>query len=266
MALEKSRILIIGGTGFVGQYIVRASVRTGHPTFALIREGSAGSDPDKARVIDDFKAAGVTIVYGDLHDHASLVKAIKQVDVVISTVGHDQIADQPKIIAAIKDAGNVKRFLPAEFGNDVDNVHPVDAAKKLFDTKVQIRRIIEAENIPYTFVVANFTASYFLPSIGEAGPWSPPTEKVVIMGDGNAKVIFNCEDDIGTYTMKAIDDPRTLNKILYLRPAENVYSQNELISLWEKKTGKKLERIYVPETERLRSIESFRCLSITLHL
>lgn len=45
---------------------------------------------------------------GDLYDHESLVKAIKQVDVVISTVGHALLADQVKIIDAIKEAGNVK--------------------------------------------------------------------------------------------------------------------------------------------------------------
>lgn len=45
---------------------------------------------------------------GDLYDHESLVKAIKQVDVVISTVGSLQLADQDKIIAAIKEAGTVK--------------------------------------------------------------------------------------------------------------------------------------------------------------
>ena len=45
---------------------------------------------------------------GDLYDNESLVKAIKQVDVVISTVGHMQLADQVKIISAIREAGNVK--------------------------------------------------------------------------------------------------------------------------------------------------------------
>lgn len=43
-----------------------------------------------------------------MNDHDSLLSAIKQVDVVISTVGSLQIADQYKIIAAIKEAGNVK--------------------------------------------------------------------------------------------------------------------------------------------------------------
>jgi uncharacterized protein YbjT (DUF2867 family) len=45
---------------------------------------------------------------GDLSDHESLVKAIKQVDVVISTIAHDQLYNQDKIIAAIKEAGNIK--------------------------------------------------------------------------------------------------------------------------------------------------------------
>lgn len=45
---------------------------------------------------------------GDLYDHESLVQAMKQVDVVISTVGHMQLADQVKLISAIKEAGNVK--------------------------------------------------------------------------------------------------------------------------------------------------------------
>lgn len=53
------------------------------------------------------------LLQGDLYNHESLMKAIKQVDVVISTVGALQLADQTKIIAAIKEAGNVKvRLFP----------------------------------------------------------------------------------------------------------------------------------------------------------
>ena len=44
---------------------------------------------------------------GSLDDHAGLVAAIKEVDVVISTVGGPAIPEQEKIIAAIKEAGNV---------------------------------------------------------------------------------------------------------------------------------------------------------------
>jgi len=51
----------------------------------------------------------VIVSQGDIHHHESLVKAIKQVDAVISALGSpEQIADQVKIIAAIKEAGNIK--------------------------------------------------------------------------------------------------------------------------------------------------------------
>ncbi|KAG0486060.1 hypothetical protein HPP92_008155 [Vanilla planifolia] len=255
MASQKSRILVIGGTGYIGKFIVSASARAGNPTFVLVREGTAAADPAKAKLVEDFQASGVTVVHGDLNDHRSLVNAIKEVDVVISTVGGLQLGDQIKIIAAIKEAGNVKRFLPSEFGNDVDRSHVVEPANSIFAIKAQIRRAIEAENIPYTYVVSHFFAGYFLPSIGQAGAVSPPTDKFTILGDGNAKVVFNYEEDIGTYTIKAVDDPRTLNKILYLRPAANIYSHNELISLWERKTGKKFERTYVSEEEFLKQIQ-----------
>lgn len=67
--------------------------------------------------------------------------------------------------------------------------------------------------------------------------------------------IFNKEEDIATYTIEAVDDPRTLNKILYIIPPANVYSFNDLVTLWERKIGKTLERIYVPEEQLLQKIQ-----------
>ncbi|XP_072999611.1 eugenol synthase 1-like [Typha latifolia] len=254
MAPEKLKILIIGATGYIGKHIVAASARSGHPTFALVRD-TAPSELSKAQILQSFRDSGVTLVKGDLYDHQSLVKAIKTVDVVISTVGVLQLADQTKIIAAIKEAGNVKRFLPSEFGNDVDRGHAVEPAKSTFAVKAQIRRAIEAEGIPYTYVSSNCFAGYFLPTIVQSGANGPQTNKIVILGDGNAKAIFIGEDDIDTYTIKAVDDPRTLNKILYLRPPANILSHNELVSLWEKKTGRTFEREYVPEDVVLKQIQ-----------
>ncbi|MFS7950674.1 putative NmrA-like domain, NAD(P)-binding domain superfamily [Helianthus anomalus] len=143
---EKSKILIIGGTGYIGKFIVEASANAGHPTFVLVRESTL-SDPSKSSLIDSFNNSGVTIIPGDLYDHERLINAIKQVDVVISAVGlaPTQIADQLKIVAAIKEAGNIKKFYPSEFGNDVDRSHAVGPAKTAWATKAQIRRAIEAE-------------------------------------------------------------------------------------------------------------------------
>jgi uncharacterized protein YbjT (DUF2867 family) len=251
---EKRKILIIGGTGYIGKFIVEASAKSGHPTFALVRESTV-SDPEKGKLIQSFKNSGVTLLYGDLQDHASLVKAFKQVDVVISSVGQAQIADQVKIVAAIKEAGNIKRFLPSEFGNDVDRSHAVEPAKSALDTKVQVRRTIEAEGIPYTYVSSNAFAGYFLSTFIQPGATAPPRDKVTIVGDGNVKAVLNAEEDIGAYTIKTVDDERTLNKTLYIRPKPNTLSFNEIVSIWEKKIGKTLEKIYVPEEQVLKNIQ-----------
>ncbi|XP_061342365.1 isoflavone reductase-like protein [Gastrolobium bilobum] len=251
---EKSKILILGGTGYIGKFIVEASAKAGHPTFALVRESTV-SHTDKSKLIESFKNSGITLFYGDLTDYGSLVKAIKQVDVVISTLGLQQIDDQLKLIAAIKEAGNIKRFLPSEFGIDVDRHNAVEPAASSLEKKAKIRRAIEAEGIPYTYVCSNAFAGYFLSTLGQQNVTAPPRDKVVILGDGNAKGVYVTEEDIGTYTIKAVDDPRTLNKILYLRPPANVLTFNELVSLWENKIKSTLEKSYVPEDQLLKNIQ-----------
>jgi nucleoside-diphosphate-sugar epimerase len=59
---EKSKILILGGTGYLGKFIVEASAKAGHPTFALIRESTV-SHPEKSKIIESFKSSGVTLLY-----------------------------------------------------------------------------------------------------------------------------------------------------------------------------------------------------------
>ncbi|KAL5221692.1 hypothetical protein ABZP36_026405 [Zizania latifolia] len=251
---KKLRILVVGGTGYIGKHVVAASARLGHPTTALVRD-LAPSVPAKAQLLQSFRDAGVTLLQGDLYDHASLVRAVGGADVVISAVGARQIADQTKLIAAIKEAGgNVRRFVPSEFGLDVGRSGAVEPAKSIFDKKVTIRHAVEAEGIPYTPVVANYFAGYALPTIGQMLPLAPPVESVVILGDGRTKVVFMEEGDIGTYTVLAAADPRAENKALYIRPAANALSHEELVALWEKKSGKTLKRVYVPEDDLLNKI------------
>ncbi|KAL5168584.1 Isoflavone reductase [Glycine soja] len=250
----KSKILVLGGTGYIGKFIVKASAEAGHPTFALVRESTL-SHPEKSKLIESFKTSGVTLLYGDLTDHESLVKAIKQVDVVISTLGGQQIDDQVKLIAAVKEAGNIKRFLPSEFGLDVERHNAVEPVTSFLEKKVKIRRAIEAEGIPYTYICSNAFAGYFLPTLGQQNVTAPPRDKVVILGDGNVKAVYVKEEDIGTYTIKAVDDPRTLNKTLYVRPPANVLTFNELVSLWENKIKSTLEKVYIPEDQLLKYIQ-----------
>ncbi|KAL6213610.1 hypothetical protein ACLB2K_013057 [Fragaria x ananassa] len=120
-----------------------------------------------------------------------------------------------------------------------------------YSNKAEIRRLVEAEGIPYIFVSCNFYTSYLLPSLVQPGLKVPPRDKVTIFGDGNTKGVFVKEIDVAAFTIRTLDDPRTLNKVLYLTPPGNVYSLNELVELWESKIGKKLEKVFVSEEKEL---------------
>jgi len=55
---------------------------------------------------------------------------------------------------------------------------------KAYSTKkVKIRRAIEAEGIPYTYISSNAFAGYFLPNLLHQNVTAPPRDKVVIPGD-----------------------------------------------------------------------------------
>ncbi|KAK1326683.1 Eugenol synthase 1 [Acorus calamus] len=249
-----SKILVIGGSGYIGKHIVRASVSMGHPTFALLRPQTLTSpDPSKQGLINDFKSIGVKIIQGDLNDHDLLVRCIKRVDVVISAVSTADHLDQPKIINAIKEAGNVKRFLPSEFGIEGGRVKMLPVFQPLMDDKLMIRKAVIAAGIPYTFVAGNFFAEYFIDAL-----MRPLENKdtVTVYGNGETKGVMNLEEDVAAFAISTVDDPRTLNRLVICKPPKNTVTQLGLIDMWEKKTGKKYKRVHLPEEEVVRLSET----------
>lgn len=59
---EKSKILVIGATEYIGKNLVEATAKHGHQTFELVRETSV-SDPVKEKLVESFKASGVIVIY-----------------------------------------------------------------------------------------------------------------------------------------------------------------------------------------------------------
>nr|XP_048319393.1 isoflavone reductase homolog [Ziziphus jujuba var. spinosa] len=258
--MGKSKVLIVGGTGYIGKRIVKASLSQGYPTYVLKRP-EIGLDIEKLQLLLEFKKQGAILVEASFSDLQSLVEAVKLVDVVISTMSgvhfrSHNILLQLKLVEAIKLAGNVKRFLPSEFGIDPARMgHALEPGRVTFDEKMEVRKAIEAAKIPFTYVSANCFASYFAANLSQMATLLPPKDKVLLYGDGNTKVIYVDEDDVGTYTIKTIDDPRTLNKTIYIRPPENILSQRELVEKWENLSGKKLEKTSISEKDFLASME-----------
>ncbi|PWA61456.1 nmrA-like negative transcriptional regulator family protein [Artemisia annua] len=186
---QPSSILIIGVTGRLGYELAAASLQASHPTFCLVRPSSL-SDKDKAHKVQVLSDSGAVIIEGSLHDEESLFEAVKQVNVVICAVNSKQVLDQKPLISAIKKAGCIERFIPSEFGLDPDITDISGMDQGFYSRKSEIRRLVEAEGIPHTYVSCNFFMSYLLPSLVQPGLKAPPRDKVSIFGDGNVKGMF----------------------------------------------------------------------------
>ncbi|KAJ8747796.1 hypothetical protein K2173_006946 [Erythroxylum novogranatense] len=243
---DKSKILIFGATGYLGKYLVKASTSMGHPTYAYVRPSS---HPSKLETLKEFDSMGVTVIQGELDEHEKLVSALRLVKVVISALAVPQYPDQLEIITAIKEAGNIERFVPSEYGNEADRVNGLPPFEAVLANKRKIRRAIEAAGIPFTYVSANSFTAYFVNFLLHT---HNNRDEIIVYGSGQAKAVLNYEGDIATYTIRAATDPRLANRLIIYRPQGNVVSQLDLISLWETRTGRSFRKIHVPEEEIVR--------------
>ncbi|OIW04651.1 hypothetical protein TanjilG_07786 [Lupinus angustifolius] len=251
MSSSMERILVIGATGFMGQFVTKEILNFGRPTYLLLRPGSI--TPSKAAIVKSFQDKGATLIHGVINDKEFMEKIMKDynIDIVVSLVGGGNLLDQLALVEAIKSVKTIKRFLPSEFGHDVERANPVEPGLSMYKEKRLIRRMTEESGIPYTYICCNSIASWPYYDNCHPANVAPPLDHFQIYGDGNIKAYFVDGNDIGKFTMKAIDDIRTLNKIVHFRPSSNCYSINELASLWEKKIGRTIPRITISEDDLL---------------
>ncbi|OMO90195.1 NmrA-like protein [Corchorus capsularis] len=248
VSIASGRVLIVGATGFIGRFVAEASLDAGRPTYVLLRPTSS-----KSKVAKALQDRGATLVHGLANDKEAMEKLLKeqQIEIVISAVGGGQILEQLSLIEAIKAAGTVKRFLPSEFGHDVDRADPVEPGLSMYKEKREVRRLIEKLAIPFTYICCNSIASWPYCDNTHPSHLPPPLDHFQIYGHGTVKAYFVAGSDIGKFTMKTVDDIRALNKSVHFRPPSNCLNMNQLASLWETKTGRTLPRVTVTENHLL---------------
>ncbi|XP_042508116.1 leucoanthocyanidin reductase-like [Macadamia integrifolia] len=246
-----SRTLIVGAAGFIGRFVTEACLETGRTTYVLVR--SAKTTSSNAQTIKALHDKGAIIVHGSINDQEFMERLLREnkIDVVISAVGGESILPQLNLIDAIKAVGTVKRFLPSEFGHDIDRADPVEPGLTMYKQKRWVRRAIEEARIPFTYICCNSVAAWPYHDNTHPSEVLPPLDRFQIYGDGSVKAYFVAGTDIGKFTMKAVDDERTVNKSVHFRPATNFLNINELASLWEKKIGRTLPRETVTEEDLL---------------
>lgn len=61
------RIMVIGATGFMGQFVTKASLDLGRPTYLLLRPGPI--TPSKVTIVKSFEDKGATIIHVSENEH-----------------------------------------------------------------------------------------------------------------------------------------------------------------------------------------------------
>ncbi|KAK3026997.1 LOW QUALITY PROTEIN: hypothetical protein RJ639_041758 [Escallonia herrerae] len=232
MEKRKSRILIEWRGTWASQ-LAKASLEAAHPTFALVRH-SAPSDPTKAHKLHTLYDAGATLLKVAPPTPRRHCNALLPRD--SGKIG--SLQDEAKLLDAIR---------------QVDVVICAISSKQVLDQKLLIPAIKQAGCIKGSVVTLfNCQVSCWdwvvvpMPDLKTL-----PRDKAIVFGDGNARG----EGDVAAFTISTVDDPRTLNKVLYLRPPGNVCSMNDLVEMWETKIKKKLDKIYMTEEELLKKMK-----------
>ncbi|XP_008781017.1 leucoanthocyanidin reductase-like [Phoenix dactylifera] len=251
LGCSRGPALVIGATGYIGRFVAEACLESGCATYILVRPGSAC--PARAATVDALRAKGAIVLEGSANDNDFMERKLREeaIEVVISAMGGPQILDQLNLLEAIKAVGSIKRFLPSEFGHDIEKANPVEPGLSFYREKRKVRRAIEAAGIPYTYICCNSIAGWPYHNNTHPSEITPPLDRFQIYGDGNVKAFFVAGCDIGKFTIKAAYDSRTLNKTVHFRPACNLLSLNEMASMWESKIGRTLPRVSLTEKDLL---------------
>ncbi len=241
------RVFITGGTGFVGQNILRAIRSQGHKITAFVRAGSE----EKLPFLED-----VDVAYGDVTEPDSLTGAIKGADAVVHLVGI--IRERPSsnitfeklhfeatqnVVKAAVDAG-VKRFIFMSANGAAHN-----GVSAYQTTKWRAEEEVRNSGVAWTI---------FRPSVifGDPGGLMEFTSEMAgvigrapvtpVFGDGLYKLDPVFVKDVAECFAGSLNNPEAIGKVFHLGGG-NPVTFHEIIQIIGKALGaRKTKTINIP--------------------
>ncbi|KAK3369831.1 hypothetical protein B0H63DRAFT_303386 [Podospora didyma] len=257
--LAPSKILIFGGTGFIGQYITTSLLRAKPPLQSLILFTSPSSAQSKSAQLSKWKSEGLSVIVGDLTSEADVTAAYNTgVDTVISAVGRGGLQLQIELLRLAEASESVKWFLPSEYGTDIEHNTDKSPHEKPHQFKLKVRKYIREnlKKVKATYVV---TGPYFdgwldpIPGAEKAGGFVVDKKVAYVPDDGEGKVGFCIMWDVGKFVVATLQHPEeSFGKALKVQSF--VVSPNEVLAEYEKQTGSKWTVVKTPLDE-IRTLE-----------
>jgi NADH dehydrogenase len=236
------RVLVTGGTGFVGPKVVHALRAHGHEVRALVRR------PERATQL---AAWGAELVTGDVTDPASLRAAVDGCTHVVHLVAilkgspddfHRVMTQGTKDLVAASKAAGVERFvLMSAIGTSETTKDIVP----YFGAKWAMEQETLHSGLEYTI----FRPSFVFGRDGGALPlfikqvrYSPV---VTVIGSGLQRIQPIWVEDVAEYFAHGVDHPQAANRTFEIG-GPDVVTWNELYLKIAKVLGKRRKLLHIP--------------------
>jgi uncharacterized protein YbjT (DUF2867 family) len=211
---------------------------------------------DPAR-LEQLRAAGVELAWGDLKDPASLRDACRGADAVISTASSTLSRQSGDSIETVDHIGQLA-LIDAARAAAVQHFTFVSIPRRpvrespLTRAKAAAERALIESGIPYTILAANFFMEVWLsPALG----FDYVNRRAVIFGEGRAVISWISSHDVAEFAVRSYRTPGAFNQTLLAGGPDDL-SPLDVVAHFEEATGATFERQFVPEEGLLAQLET----------
>jgi uncharacterized protein YbjT (DUF2867 family) len=239
---EGGRILVTGGTGFVGPKIVHALRAEDRPVRCLVR------DPDRARHL---AAWGCELARGDVTDPDSIRGAVDGCEVVVHLVAIIQgkpeqferimVQGTRNVLEAAKAAGPRRFVLMSALGTSEET----KSLSPYFGSKWQMEQMVKGSGLEYVIFRPSFI-------FGKDGGVLKTFRRVVrfspvipVFGAGDERIQPIWIEDVAEYYAAAIDRREARNRTFELG-GPDIVTWEELYDRIKRALGKRRPKLHVP--------------------
>jgi len=200
------KVLVTGGTGFVGPHVVRAIAERGHDLKLLVRDSTRSRELPGQPVV------------GEMTNTVSLQHAVEGVDAVVHLVAIRQGKEEQfrrvmeqgtrDLVTAARDAG-VRRFvLMSALGTSEETKDLVP----YYHAKWEMEQAVKGSGVDHVIFRPSFVfgrGGGILPTFRKLAKLTPATP---IIGSGEQRIQPIWVDDVAMYFAEALDKPETTNR------------------------------------------------------
>jgi len=200
------KVLVTGGTGFVGPHVVRAIAERGHDLKLLVRDSTRSRELPGQPVV------------GELTNTVSLQHAVEGVEAVVQLVAIRQGKDEQfrrvmeqgtrDLVSAAKDAGVRRIVLMSALGTSEETKDLVP----YYHAKWEMEQAVKGSGVDHVIFRPSFVFGRdggILPTFRKLAKLTPATP---IIGSGEQRIQPIWVDDVALYFAEALDKPETTNR------------------------------------------------------